>query len=216
MLILSYQLYIFSYAIIVITAIVGSMHVQKQKLFGRLLYLHILLAFCAESIALLTNYINNQSTEVYNTFILLDIPLLLTATLYISENIRTSRQFLYTSILIYLFTWIYSCIVSGITTFANQAFVIGSILVCISYLSILIKYFTQNTLVKNPELIVLFAVFVYYASNIPIFSFLKYLEKNNAELAQNLYIINIILSCLHYSLISIYFLRAGKTKPKDG
>ena len=62
----------------------------------------------------------------------------------------------------------------------------------------------------------LFAVFVYYASNVPIFSFLKYLEKHNTQLAQNLYSINIILSCLHYSLISIYFLKTNRTALKDG
>lgn len=187
--------------------------------FYRFLLIHIFLGIFIETLGhfLVYDRINNpiETTPFYNIYILLDIPILLFAAGRILKS-KYSNALTITSISVYMTAWCSHTFINGIDSFANWPFVLGSILLCAFYLTLIVEQyaFQKDISLRSPVVWAAAAIIIYYASNIPTFSLMKVLSEYNVIIAEKMYLVNILLSIVHYICLGITFYLLRPSSPK--
>jgi len=191
---------------IVIAAVYGIRIWKNSTIFWRITILNVFLATITEVIGYIYKQKHSNDVIPFNIYILIAMWLLVSAALLLI-NKKTASIITLIFSLINTYVWFYFINNNGINVFANWALVCSSVLIAAIYFITFIQLFSNNTLQisKQPVFWLCVAIIIYYCANIPIFSMLNYLNEKNLALATKLYLINIVLGMVYYSLMSYSF-----------
>lgn len=215
---MSADLFFISRLIILLATMLGILAYRQSAVFYKYLFAHVFIALVIETLAHFLVFGHKgiyNSTPLYNLFILTDIPILIYAAGRILK-LKYNNTITATSIGVYVAAWCTHTFINGIDSFANWPFVLGSILLCAFYLTLIVEQyaFQKDISLRSPVVWAAAAIIIYYASNVPTFSFLKLLSSYDIYIAKKMYSINVLLSIVHYICLGITFYLLRPSSPK--
>lgn len=212
---MSPDLFFISRLIILLAMMLGISTYRYTTFFYKLLYTHVAIALLIENIghSLVVDSVN--TTPLYNFYILVDIPILLLAAGSVLK-LKHNKTISLCSIVTFALVWSINIAQYGLYEFANWSFVLGSILLCAFYLTLIVEQyaFQKDISLRSPIVWSAAAIIIYYASNVPTFSFMKVLYTYSEVAAEKMYNINHILSIVHYICLGITFYLLRPSSPK--
>lgn len=191
----------------------------KMTLAWRLLLFQLCLALVAEITgAIIDHYFHQiKNNFLFNIYILCELSLVL---LFINYVLITSpfKNLLVFSFVVGASSWLYMALKFGIEAFFVYVFIGYCILLTASNLVLLI-YISLNyskKIFKAPIFWVLSAHIIYFGGDIPLFTMIDYLVTHkNAQLGQDIYIINNLLAVIRYLFILMSFILYKRSLPNS-
>lgn len=192
----------------------GIRFYKYLSLFQKIFLLHTTVSLAVELIGILLKVIfdADNTTPIYNTYILVEFLIILFAARY---HLNINNILISIISITYIITWIVTINHNGMLTFASQAFLSGCLTLLVLYLLALFSFSQKgNAISKNPDYLLFFATLIYLCGNIPLFCFILYLINKFPDVASKLFIITIIISNIRYALTtaSFYYSSLNKTR----
>jgi uncharacterized membrane protein len=144
---------------------------------------------------------------LFNLYIIAEFLLIVLAATSRTSSFFTKR-IVPSFLLLYILAWSVYVISCGIHELAYPVFLLGCLLISITYINVLFRLYISGERVEKKRITLLcFALLLYFACSIPLFAMLKFLIHSSSDRAQKLYnTINWALSLVRYALLAIFFL----------
>lgn len=194
-----------------VAIIIGFYYRKTLPYQYRLLVWQVIIALIAEVLGKYLNLIHHSNNSwVFNIYMLAEVILIGWAGSFFIDN-KSTQSLIKTSVCGFILLWIYYYYSLGISNLFNWFFVLSSLFSVGVYTYIILRrvLFSGN-IYSNPVFLICISIIIYFACVIPLFGTIKFLIKDNAVIAEKLYLINAFANVLRYALVAIAFYLYGR------
>lgn len=191
---------------IVIALLIGVYKLKAMPFPYKLILWSVCISAGAEISGYFLSKYHYNNSWIYNIYLVVSVSVLIKAGAFLSNKKIIKKL---ANVVVPLFILMWGISISRSTDkLASDAFLVGAILLCLLFLSILI----ENALIatfsyfKQPVVWLSIAIVIYFGCNIPYFGLMNHLIKDDGRLAYKLYDINLCLAIVYYLLLDCCFL----------